>query len=124
MRDRKIERLIEFTKKDKKIVAVALFGSSLKGKGQDIDICLFLNKKYSNLEMSKKRLSYLKFNDDFDIQIFQQLPVYIRIQVLKEMKILFCRDEDFIYDIAYDTIKEFNFYEKIYNMHLEAIKNG
>jgi|SRR3989344_3540816 len=115
-------KLIEKAKKDKNIIAVALYGSSLHGKGRDIDICLFLDKKYPNLSMSKKRLKFLShFN--YDIQIFQQLPIYIRKRILKG-KILYAKDENKLYEIAYDTIKEFNYFEKHYKTYLEHVKNG
>jgi len=45
--------LIEKAKKDDIVLAVAVFGSSLKCKGRDIDVCLFLNKNISNITMSK-----------------------------------------------------------------------
>jgi len=120
-----IEKTIEIAKKDSEVLAVALFGSHLKGKGRDIDICIFLRKKLTNLEMSKKRLSFLSaLSDNFDVNIFQQLPLYIRKRILKEGKILFCKDEDVLYDLAFSTIKEFEFYEKLYNMYLKGIENG
>ena len=120
-----IEKTIEMAKKDSEVLAVALFGSHLKGKGRDIDICIFLRKKLTNLEMSKKRLSFLSaLSDNFDVNIFQQLPLYIRKRILKEGKILFCKDEDVLYDLAFSTIKEFEFYEKLYNMYLKGIENG
>ena len=118
----KIGKLIEKAKKDKNVIAVALYGSSLKGKGRDIDICLYLDKKYNNLFMSKKRLDYLKYFN-YDIQVFQQLPIYIRKRILKG-KILYSKNEDRLYEIAYDTRKEFNYFEKYYNDYLEMVKNG
>ncbi len=119
------KKTINKAKKDKKVMAVALFGSSLYRKGRDIDLCLFLDKKYTNLEMSKKRLDYLKeVSDKIDIQIFQQLPIYIRIRIIKECKILLEKNSDFLYGIAFDTIKEFKLYEKLYFMYLEEVKNG
>ena len=119
-----IKKILDKAEKDKDILAVALFGSSLKRKGRDIDICLFLKDKKSNLEMSRKRLSYSKFHDKIDIQIFQQLPVYIRIQILKQHKILLNKDISALYNIAFDTIREFGFYKKIYDLYLNNIKNG
>jgi len=123
--NKEIKKLIEKAKNDKKVLAVALFGSSLNSKGRDIDICIFLDKKYSNLEMSKKRMRLLlKCPSNFDIQIFQQLPVYIRKRILKEAKILFCKNLPLLYEIYFQTIKEFNFFEKLYNMYLEKVQNG
>ncbi len=120
--NKRINSIIEKAKKDKHAIAVALFGSSVNGKGRDIDICIFLDKKYSNLEMSRKRLGYL--DGDIDVQIFQQLPVYIRSDIIKKGKILFCKNTDLLYGFAFDTIKEFGFFKKLYDMYLEEVKNG
>ena len=123
--NKEIKKNIEKAKKDKKIIAVALYGSSLKGKGRDIDICIFLDKKYSNIKMSKKKLEFLKINnEDKDIQIFQQLPIYIRIRIIKDGEIIHCKNSDLLYDIAFDTMKEFGFYKKIYDLYLQEVKNG
>ena len=123
--DKEIKNIIEKVNEDKKILALAVFGSSLKGKGRDIDICIFLDKKYSNLEMSKKKLTFQKeAHGYFDIQIFQQLPIYIRIRIIKEGEIVFCKNHDVLYDIAFSTIKEFGFYKKLYDLYLQEVKNG
>lgn len=120
-----LKKIIKIAKKDKEIIAVALFGSSLDREGRDIDICLFLNEKKSNLCMSKKRLEYLKeVGKKFDIQIFQHLPIYIRARILKKSKILLSKDENRLYNIAFDTIKEFSLFEKIYVNYLNTIENG
>jgi len=125
MENESVLKIIKKAKQDKQIIAVALFGSSLRGKGRDIDICIFLDKKYSNLEMSKKRLEFLNgLSDEIDLQIFQQLPIYIRIRIIKEGKILFCKNLDHIYKIAIYTKQEFDFFKKAYYMYLNAIKNG
>jgi len=122
---KQIQKILEKAKKDKQVIAVALFGSSLKSKGRDIDLCLFLDKKYSNLEMSKQRMDYLKIADkEVDLQIFQQVPIYIRIRILKEGKILLSKNSPELYEIAFSTIKEFGFYKKLYTMYLQEVKNG
>ena len=123
--DKNILDVIKQAKTDGKITAVALFGSSLKGKGRDIDICIFMDKKYSNLEMSKKQLDFMKnAKSNFDIQIFQQLPIYIRMRILKEGRILLDKNPEFLYNLAFDTIKEFEFFRKSYEIYLEEVKNG
>jgi len=112
--------------KDKETIAVLIFGSYARGEQyRDIDVCIVLNKKMDNLKMSKKRVGFMiGLPDIVDLQIFQQLPVYIRKRVLKDGKVIFCKDEDRLYEIAFETIKEFDSYEKLYNMYLEGIKNG
>jgi len=119
----------EFMKKmkaDPDVIAVLLFGSYITGKKyRDIDVCLVLNKKHSNLKMSKKRLEYaITLSDKFDVHIFQQLPLYIRKRILEKNKILYYKDEDLFYDIAINTLKEFEFYKKIYYNYLDNVKNG
>jgi len=54
-----LKKVKEKAEKDKDIIAVLIFGSFLsKKRYRDIDICLVLNKKLSNLKISKKtRLS-------------------------------------------------------------------
>lgn len=117
-----IKKKLEIVKNDKQVIAVLLFGSYLKGRYRDIDVCLVLDKKYSNKDMTEKRIRYYgALPDILDIQIFQQLPLYIRKKILEKHKILFCRDEDRLYEIAYETIKDFNMFEKGYNYYLESI---
>lgn len=120
----KFDKIIEYAKKDDDILAVAFFGSSVEGKGRDLDICLILYKKESNLKMSKKRLEYLKKFEGLDIQVFQQLPIYIQTRVFGKSKILLVKNEDLLYDAAIRTMKEFESYKKLYDMYLEAVKNG
>lgn len=112
-------------KEDKKVIAVLLFGSYARGEPyRDFDICIVLNKKYPNLLMSKKRVKYSSVvNSDLDIHIFQQVPLYIRQRILKEGKVLICKNEDMLYELAFLTIKDFEMYKKIYYNYLEAIQN-
>lgn len=123
---KKLKQLIDKARKDKDVLAVSIFGSFARGeKHKDIDICIFLKqkKKYDNSKMTDKRLKYLS-DFDFDIHIFQQLPLYIRHRILKEGKILFCENEDNLYDLAYLTAKEYEDFKPIYRSYLEAVKNG
>ena len=118
----KLQEIINKAKSDKDILAVLLFGSSIERQGRDIDICLVLNKKLTNLEMTKKRMSYMK--TDYDIQIFQQLPLYIRSRILKQHFILLNKNEKLLYELVYQTIKELNFYNHIYRDYISYIENG
>ena len=118
------EKLIKQVKKDKDVIAVLVFGSyARKEEHRDIDICLVLKpKKYTKISLSRKKLSYLK-NFDFDIQIFQQLPIYIRQRVLEEGKLIFSRNDE-IYDVAFRTIKEYEDFKPLYETYLEGVLNG
>ena len=111
--------------KDKEAIAVLIFGSYARNEDnyRDIDICIVLDKKYSNLNMSRKKLKYTSLlSKKYDVHIFQQLPLYIRNRILKDCKIIICKNEDLLYDTAFLTIKEFNTYSRIYYDYLEAVK--
>lgn len=125
MLNKEISKIIQKAKNDKKILAVALFGSSVKGDGRDMDICLVLDRKYPNIEMSRKKLDFLAESEDkTDIQIFQQLPIYIRVSVIKDGEILFCKNLDKLYDLVFEAIKEFELFKRSYETYLNVVKKG
>ncbi|MBI2043534.1 nucleotidyltransferase domain-containing protein [Candidatus Pacearchaeota archaeon] len=114
-------QIIEKINNDKKIIAVLLFGSYARGENyRDIDICIVLDKKYSGKEMFKEAVKYSSLlPDKFDVKIFQQLPVYIRKRILEEGKILICKNEELLYEIAFSTIKEFDDFKEIYRSYIK-----
>lgn len=120
-----LQQIKEKAEKDKDIVAVLLFGSYLSGKGyKDIDVCLILDKKLSNLKVSKKKISYQKLSSKLDVQILQQLPLYIKKEIISKNKPLLIKNYDKLFDIALSVIKDFDLFEKYYNDYLEYVKNG
>lgn len=120
----KLAELLKMAKKDKEILAVIVFGSfARKERFEDIDICLVLAREYDSLKMSKKAMQF-SIADNFDVHVFQQLPLYIRMRVLKEGKVIFCRNKDILYDLAFLTIREFEDFKPIYQKHVEAVLHG
>ena len=118
------EKVKEIGKRDRNIIAVILFGSSLKGKGRDIDLCFIMEPELSKRKLLEKRIEYAGIlGDRFDVQIFQMLPLYIRIRVLKEGKIVFLRDEDKLYEIAFRTVRDFEYFRKYYEEYLRGVEN-
>ncbi len=110
---------LERTKFFSKIEFVILYGSSLNLyhlDDSDIDLCLYIDDEKKTL--SSIRLGLLKmFNESLDIQIFQLLPLYVQIEVLKG-KVLYVKEEDRLYEIANETIDE---YEEFYPFYLDYI---
>jgi predicted nucleotidyltransferase len=98
---------------------IILYGSSLglyQLDDSDIDICIYMDDSKQNL--SKTRLKLLKrYNSKLDIQMYQLLPLYVQIEVLKG-EILYVKDIDKIYEIADETIEE---YEEFYPFYLDYI---
>ncbi len=104
---------------------VFLFGSysqEKQNKLSDVDFAVYYEgDKKQRFKFRLKLKS--KFSDKFDIQIFQDLPLYVRINVLKG-RLIYSKDLEFVYDTAYQTIKRFQDFKKYYYdyIRLEKIK--
>ena len=101
-----IKSMLEFNR----IEFIILYGSAARGdaiSGSDIDLCIYYNGDEKE-DLSRFRLDILSRlkGSVFDIQMFQQLPLYVRVEVLKG-RIIYAKEQSFLYGIALDTIKEF-----------------
>jgi len=106
--------------KDPDILAVILYGSYARGEeARDVDLCLVLfpDKLKNSLD---KRIEY-SYHEQVDVQVFQDLPLYIRPRVIKEGIVLHVKDEDLLYEIAIKTAKEFELYRPKYELYLGSI---
>ena len=45
--------------------------------------------------------------DRFDIQIFQDLPLYVKNEVVKG-KVVYCADQQFLYEMNRETYRDFD----------------
>ena len=125
--DRHDEKLIAQARSDSDVLAVILFGSRARGEGgpsSDRDICLVLAAgAHTSSQSSEKRLAYLA-NFDLDIHVFQDLPLYIRQRVLREGRVIFCRDEKDLYALAFRSAQAFEDFKHLYHEYLEAVARG
>jgi hypothetical protein len=119
-----MEKILAKAMEDTEVMAVILFGSRVRGDatmGSDTDLCLVLCPgEYTGEYLFQKRLGYLALGAG-DIHIFSQLPLYIRQRVLKEGRVLLCKDEDQLYEIAFRTAREFEDFRHMYREYLEAL---
>jgi hypothetical protein len=118
------DKLVRKARDDSRILCAFLFGSLARQdsrRDSDADICLVLRRGgYSSLELSRLRLEYLELFDG-DVQIFQQLPLYIRIRIVREGKVLFCQDIDELYKVTFDAIREFDYFADVYRDYLKEV---
>lgn len=93
----------------KKIKFIILYGSIVEGNQTPLsDIDLSVYYEGTKEERFKFRMEALgNVNDKFDIQIFQDLPLYIRKEVISHGKILYQKNYSEIFDIFIKTIKSF-----------------
>lgn len=113
--DKELE-LIKSIKGFEHVKFIFLYGSTSTGnanKDSDIDLCIYYEGPEK--EASRFRLKVLSelSSDKYDVKIFQQLPLYIKKEVLKG-KLLYSNDINFVHDVALDTIKEFDYFKRFY----------
>ncbi|MEW6683035.1 MAG: nucleotidyltransferase domain-containing protein [Nitrospirota bacterium] len=124
---RVLDCIVAHARDDANVLAVALYGSHARGDARpdsDIDVCLMLEPaRYEPLALSEKKLEYLGLSDA-DVQVFQQLPLYIRHRVLKEAKFLFVRDEDRLYELAFRTAQAWEDFRPYYQRYLDEVARG
>ncbi|NYB52799.1 MAG: nucleotidyltransferase domain-containing protein [Methanobacteriaceae archaeon] len=112
----KVLQIIKERKDFDKVKFIILYGSVAQGKDRedsDIDLCVYYEG--SRLDASRFRLETLSeiLSDEIDLQIYQQLPLYIRKDVLKG-ELLYSQDNHFLHDVACQTIKEFEDFKRHY----------
>ncbi len=92
-----------FFKDDPRVIGVLLFGSRVSGditRG-DYDICVVspeskpsavLSEIYRHVDVHSKR---------YDVYTFEELPLYMKIEVISNHKIIFARDVPELYEYLY-----------------------
>jgi predicted nucleotidyltransferase len=122
-----LDRLLRRARNDLEVIAVILYGSNARGEagaGSDVDVALVLGAApHARARLAEKRVEYLG-DVDLDVQVFQSLPLYIRTRVLREGRVLFCRDEDALYEVAFATIRAFERFKRTYRAYLDEVERG
>lgn len=119
-----VETLLERARNDDRVLAVLLFGSAARGEAgpaSDIDVCVFLHPGSPHAP-SGVLLDYADL--DLDVSVFQALPLFVASRVLKEGKVILCKDEDELYDIALTTVRHWEDFKPTYRTYIEAIAHG
>ena len=92
-----------------KVRFVVLYGSAAKGKLtklSDLDLAVFFNgDKSEKFEFRKKILG--RVSNEFDIQIFQDLPLYVQKDILSTGKMMYSVDYIETFEIFIKTIRGF-----------------
>lgn len=89
---------------------IILYGSVAEGRAtetSDIDLCI----DYDGTREEGGQFRFLVLSELcenlYDIQIFGNLPLYVQKEVLRG-RVLYCPDERFLYDIALQTIRNYD----------------
>lgn len=98
--DKKIIKRIkkDFEPFNNRVLGILLYGSQIKGTTtprSDIDICLIApNEKSSKLFKDTLPLKY-------DVKIFETMPLFLKIQVIEQHKIIYAKDRYELYEYFY-----------------------
>jgi len=120
-------KIVAKARDDAEVIGVAVYGSVARKESSpmsDVDICIFLKpRRYQRAEMCSKRMEYLRAagSEKADVQLFQQLPLAVRSMVLKEGKLVFVRDERALYGLAFETIRDLEYFRVHYEEYLAGI---
>ena len=118
--EEKLNFILNKLKSLKYVYGIYLFGSQVNGrarKDSDIDIAVIIDNP-----TRKKELEVIGYgNDFFDISAFSRLPLNIQFRVIKEGKLLFCRDKGKLNLIKVEVLKRYldfssfmkGFYQKV-----------
>ena len=89
---------------------IVLYGSAAKGKSSnlsDIDIAVFYSgDKKERFQFRVKILG--RISNKFDIQTYQDLPLYIQNEILSSGEVLYYSDYTEIFNTFMKTIREFD----------------
>ena len=106
-----------------KVRFIVLYGSVIKRKMtnlSDIDLAVFYDdNKYERFKFRTKILGRIR--DGFDIQTFQDLPLYIQKDIISTGKVIYFSDYKEIFKIYMKTIKEFEHFKPRLELYYSKI---
>jgi uncharacterized protein len=97
---------------------IILFGSAQEQRmtgESDIDLCLYYDGDPVEAARFRHRILSILPGKRYDVQIFQSLPLYVRVEVLRGTPV-FVRDPRFLYEKAVETLRDFeDFKHRLYD---------
>jgi predicted nucleotidyltransferase len=121
--EKAIEDVVDKLKKLDTVHSIILFGSvARKEKGRDIDLCIVISP---NTKLSlKKRIKLERMVPiDFDLSLFDELPIDVRRRVLQEGSILYTKDRYYLFTLIKETDLKYIRYKKFKELyHSMAMK--
>lgn len=111
---RQMRQFTEF----KNIRFVMLYGSIAEGRAtedSDIDLCVYYDGDHKEAAQFRHKILSALPSHRYDIQVFQLLPLYVRVEVLRGLPV-FVRDDRFLYETATRTLRDFgDFKHRLYD---------
>lgn len=109
----------------KRIEFISLYGSMAERRQSnlsDIDIAVYY--KGDKKERFRFRLKSLgRLENKFDVQIFQDMPLYIRKDIISKGKMLYYKKYETLFDIYLRTVREYEDFEKYLDIYYSYLKS-
>jgi len=124
--DNTVKSVVKTIKKigGEKIGFIIQYGSTVTGEQtplSDIDIAIYYNGT------KKQRFEFIitllgSVDNQFDIHIFQDLPLYIQQEVISKGKLLYQQDFSNTFDIFMRTIQRFSDFKPLLDIYYEGLE--
>ncbi|MDP3396028.1 MAG: nucleotidyltransferase domain-containing protein [Methanoregula sp.] len=89
------------------VIALVIFGSVARGQARsisDIDLCIVTPKDLSQ----SSRWDLLSYGTEkIDVNLFCDLPINIRFRVIREGRVMFCKNALLFHRIKAETVREY-----------------
>ncbi|MCS6830340.1 MAG: nucleotidyltransferase domain-containing protein [bacterium] len=115
-----VQRIVAEVRKYPKVVAVFLFGSWARGEQMpisDVDIAVLPDHPEKRDEGDIGSM----YSPAVDLALFHRLPLRIQFQVLKKGKPLFVRDEEKLWAVTYQVMRQYHEMEWFYRRYFEEV---
>lgn len=91
-----IKKDFSFLFNKKEVLAVLLYGSVVKEEQtlrSDIDVCIVAPASENKAELLKEVYRNVDvFSKKYDVRIFEELPLYIQIQIIQNHEVVYTKD--------------------------------
>ena len=99
-----------------RVMFITLYGSQARGDARqdsDVDLAVYYQGDAEERFQFRQEVLGQLFQDYYDIQTYQDLPLYVKMEVLKG-EVIYQKDRVFLYDVAYQTIRDFEDFKPAY----------
>ncbi|MBO3799991.1 MAG: nucleotidyltransferase domain-containing protein [Candidatus Brockarchaeota archaeon] len=106
----------------KGVLAILLFGSKVKGESltRDIDVCIVAPEVNDKAGLLLEAFSMVN-SQKCDIWLFEELPLYMKAEIIKTHKVVWCKDIDKLYSYFADLMKIWRDQEVRIRTHIKEL---
>lgn len=108
------------------IHSIILFGSSARGESSsdsDMDICV-ISERGTEVSLENKIDMEKEIGEKVDLSFFDDLPLNVRMRVLREGEILFTKDLPYVYELIKITDFELSKYQKFRSDYHDGVSEA